>query len=86
MIKFIKEAFKRQVVQDKTNKFVAELTDDMDKLSDTEMVEVLNSTKTRIKNYLDVKHQNLSDELKDNNKAIFMLMNPNAIEDDKEGS
>lgn len=84
MIKFIKEAFKRQVVQDKTNKFVGELTDDIENLSDTEMVSVLNETKTRIKNFLDIKNENLNKELTDNKKAIFMLMNPNVVEENSD--
>ena len=84
MIKFIREAFKRQVVQDKTNRFVSELTDDVENLTDTEMVGVLNATKSRIKNYLDVKNENLNKELTDNKKALFMLMNPNVVEENEE--
>lgn len=85
MIRFIKNAMKKQAVSDVTNKFVQELTeDDINKFSDTEMVSILNETKTRIKKCLEAKNEKLNKELDDNRKALFILMNPNMVEDNQE--
>lgn len=82
MIKFIKKVIKRQVVIDKTNVFVSALTDEVENLSDTERVAIINETKTRLKSYLKVKNEELTKELKDNNNALYLLSNPNNIEDE----